>query len=161
MSAGETPATRWLTARGIAFGRHTYDYRERGGAEHAAETLGIPAARVVKTLVMETDRGDLVLVLMHGDRRVAPKKLARALSVRRVTSASPETALTATGYHVGGISPFGTARELRVVMERSILDTERVWINGGRRGLLLEIESAVLRDALGAEPVEVAAEPHG
>jgi len=142
----------------VAFVRHRYDYEERGGAKHAAACLAVPDHAVVKTLVMRDEAGRALLVLMHGDRRVSAKRLARALGVRRVAACSPAEALRATGYVVGGISPFGTRSPLPVYAEASILALERIFINGGRRGLLLEMAPDSLEAALPLRPVSVAAD---
>lgn len=152
---GKTPAIRWLEENRVEFATHHYDYEERGGARHAAESLGVPDHLVVKTLVMRTDAGRRLLVLMHGDRQVSAKRLARETGARRIAACSPEEALKATGYVVGGISPFGTRQPLPVYAEASIFDLPRIYLNGGRRGLLLEIEPSVLRQALELHEVSV------
>ena len=154
--SGSTPATRLLESRGEAFAIHLYDYEERGGARHAAECLGVPGHAVVKTLVMRTDTGERLLVLMHGDRQVSTRRLAREAGVRRVHSCTPEEANRSTGYVVGGISPFGTRQPLAVYAETSIFDLPRIYINGGRRGLLLEIDTAVLERVLDLRRVSIA-----
>lgn len=154
---GETPATRFLAERGVAFARHHYDYVDRGGTRHAAQQTGVPEHEVIKTLVMRTDAGQVLLVLMHGDRQVSTKRLARELGARKVHACSPEEALRATGYVVGGISPFGTRTRLPVYAEASIFELPRVVINGGRRGLLLELAPAALRSAISPIPVEISA----
>jgi Cys-tRNA(Pro) deacylase len=153
----ETPATRLLSERGIAYERRPYPYQERGGAAHAAECLGVELHAVVKTLVMKSDRGQAVVVLMHGDDRVSFKRLAVELGARRATACSPAEALALTGYRVGGISPFGLKRELPVLVEASILELPRIWINAGRRGLLLEIDPRQLPQALTVRSVRVRA----
>jgi Cys-tRNA(Pro) deacylase len=154
-TSGRTPATRWLEEHGVEFVTHYYDYKERGGARHAAECLGVPDHVVVKTLVMRTDAGRRLLVLMHGDRQVSAKRLARETGARRIAACSPEEALKTTGYVVGGISPFGTRQPLPVYAEASIFDLSRIYLNGGRRGLLLEIEPGVLRRSLELHEVSV------
>jgi Cys-tRNA(Pro) deacylase len=154
-TSGRTPAIRWLEEHGVEFATHYYDYEARGGARHAAECLGVPDHVVVKTLVMRTDAGRWLLVLMHGDRQVSAKRLARETGARRIATCSPEEALKVTGYVVGGISPFGTRQPLPVYAEASIFDLPRIYLNGGRRGLLLEIEPAVLRRALELHEVSV------
>jgi Cys-tRNA(Pro) deacylase len=153
---GKTPAVRWLEENDVEFATHHYDYEERGGARHAAECLGVPDQVVVKTLVMRTDAGRRLLVLMHGDRQVSAKRLAREAGARRIAACSPEEALKATGYVVGGISPFGTRQPLPVYAEASIFDLPRIYLNGGRRGLLLEIEPSVLRRVPELHEVSVA-----
>ena len=155
--AGETAATRWLRHRGVAFSEHLYDYVEHGGTAESARQLGVPEHEVVKTLVMQTDRGDAFIVLMHGDRSVATRELARHLGVKSVEPCRPADAERHTGYRVGGTSPFGTRRELPVYVEESILALARICINGGRRGYLVGIAPELLRTLLAAEPVRCAA----
>ena len=152
----ETPATAWLRGRGIAFSEHPYDYVEHGGTAESARQLGVDEHAVVKTLVMQDDKAQPLIVLMHGDRQVSTKSLARALGVKSVEPCSVEAAQRHSGYLVGGTSPFGTRKALPVVVESSVLALPRLWINGGRRGYLVGIAPAVLRDALGARPVECA-----
>ena len=152
----ETPATAWLRGRGIAFSEHPYDYVEHGGTAESARQLGVDEHAVVKTLVMQDDKAQPLIVLMHGDRQVSTKNLARALGVKSVEPCSVEAAQRHSGYPVGGTSPFGTRKALPVVVESSVLALPRVWINGGRRGYLVGISPAVLRDALGARPVQCA-----
>jgi Cys-tRNA(Pro) deacylase len=153
---GSTPATRLLESRGEPFATHYYDYEERGGAPHAAECLGVPGHAVVKTLVMRTDAGGRMLVLMHGDRQVSTRRLAREAGARRVHACTPDEALRSTGYVVGGISPFGTRQPLPVYAEASIFELPRIYINGGRRGLLLEIDTTVLERVLDPRRVSIA-----
>lgn len=129
----------------VAFEPLEYDYEPRGGAAHAAEALGVPLHEVVKTLVFRGDDGGRMLVLMHGDREVSTKALARTLGLRSVASCSPEEALRVTGYQVGGISPFGTREALRVFVEQSIFELPWIYINAGKRGLLVRLESRSLR----------------
>jgi Cys-tRNA(Pro) deacylase len=155
-SRGATPATRFLEQRGVEFATHHYEYEQHGGASHAAHCLGVPASLVVKTLVMRTDAGQRVLVLMHGDRQVSARRLASEIRARRISACSPDEALKATGYVVGGISPFGMRRPLPTYAEASIFDLPRIFVNGGRRGLLLEIEPAVLRQVQDLHEVSVA-----
>lgn len=151
-----TQAVRVLTEKGIAFAPHLYDYVERGGTSHSAEALGVPEHWVVKTLVMETDERKPLIVLMHGDREVSTKNLARALKVKTVKACKPETAQKQTGYMVGGTSPFGTRHALPVYVERSIFQLPKIYINGGKRGFLVSIDPRILRDLLSVEEVEVA-----
>lgn len=153
----ETPATAWLRRHGIAFTEHVYDYVDRGGTAESARQLGVDEHHVVKTLVMEDDAGRPLVVLMHGDRSVSTKALARALGVKRVQPCTPEVAERHSGYQVGGTSPFGTRKRLSVYVEATILDLPAIYINGGRRGYLVGIVPAVLRVPLGAEPVRCAA----
>lgn len=151
-----TPATRYLDERGVEYATQRYDYKDRGGAPHAAECLGVAVRLVVKTLVMRTDAGHRLLVLMHGDRHVSAKRLAREVGARRVFACTPDEAFKATGYVVGGISPFGTRTGLPIYAESSIFEAPRVFINGGRRGLLLELEPTALRQTLELHEVSVA-----
>jgi Cys-tRNA(Pro) deacylase len=151
-----TPATAFLKARGIGFSEHTYEYVEHGGAGRGADELGVPAAQVVKTLVMQDEDAQPLLVLMHGDRKVSTKSLARQAGRKRIEPCRPEVAQRHTGYPVGGTSPFGTRKELPVFVERSILELPEIYINGGRRGLLVKIRSADLAGALRLSLVDVA-----
>jgi Cys-tRNA(Pro) deacylase len=154
----ETPATAWLRARGIAFGEHDYEYVEHGGTAVSAQALGVPEHAVVKTLVMQDDATRPLLVLMHGDRKVSTKNLARQAERKRIEPCTPEVAQRHTGYQVGGTSPFGTRKPLPVFVERSVLALPLIYINGGRRGYLVGIAPAVLTDALKATPVQCALE---
>jgi Cys-tRNA(Pro) deacylase len=153
---GETPATQWLRRRGVAFTEHVYEYVEHGGTKVSSRALGVPEHEVVKTLVMEDEDGQPLLVLMHGDRKVSTKNLARQIGRKRIEPCAPETAQRHTGYLVGGTSPFGTRKELPVFVEASVLALERIYINGGRRGYLVGIAPSVLTSALGAVPVRCA-----
>jgi Cys-tRNA(Pro) deacylase len=153
-----TPATAFLKSRGIVFSEHEYEYIEHGGAERGAEELGVPAAHVVKTLVMQDESANALLVLMHGDRKVSTKNLARQAGRKRIEPCKPEVAQRHTGYQVGGTSPFATRKPLPVFVERSILELPEIYINGGRRGLLVKIRTADLAAALRFHPVEVALE---
>ena len=151
-----TPAVRLLREKGVAFEPHLYDYVERGGTRRSAEELGVDEHAVVKTLVMETDAKKPLLVLMHGDREVSTKQLARALGVKSVHPCDFAQAQKHTGYLVGGTSPFGTRARLPVYAERTIFDLPVIYINGGKRGFLVSIDPKVLRDVLKVEEVEVA-----
>ncbi len=150
-----TPAIRFLRDRKVAFTEHLYGYEERGGTAVSARELGVAEHAVVKTLVMEDDAGAPLLVLMHGDREVSTRELARALGVRSIHPCTPDAAQRHTGYLVGGTSPFGTRKALPVCMERSILDLEKIYLNGGKRGFLVGIAPGVASQLLGAKPVEV------
>ena len=154
-----TPAIRALRAAGVVFETHPYRYVERGGTRVSARALGVDEHTVVKTLVLQDDAGRLLLVLMHGDREVSLKGLARTLDVRRVEPAPAPVAQRATGYQFGGTSPFGTRQPLPTYVERSVLELPRIFINGGARGLLVSLAPDVLTDVLGAVPVEVAITP--
>jgi len=151
-----TPAVRVLREKGVEFEPHLYDYEERGGTRHSAESLGVDEHAVVKTLVMETDARKALIVLMHGDREVSTKNLARALGVKTVQPCQPKTAQKHTGYLVGGTSPLGTRARLPVYAERTIFELPRVYLNGGKRGFLVSLDPRVLRDVLQVEEVEVA-----
>jgi Cys-tRNA(Pro) deacylase len=157
LHAGETPATQWLRAHGVVFTEHLYDYVEHGGTAESAQQLGVDEHAVVKTLVMQDERAQPLVVLMHGDKQVSTKNLARALGVKSVEPCKPEVAQRHSGYLIGGTSPFGFKREgVPVVFEASILDLPRICINGGRRGFLVGIEPRVLTEVLGAKPVACA-----
>lgn len=155
-SHSETPATQFLRRQGIAYSEHFYDYVEHGGAGRGAAELGVPGNAVVKTLVMEDEAAKPLLVLMHGDRSVSTKNLARQAGRKRVEPCRPEVAQRHSGYQVGGTSPFGTRKAMPVFMERSILALERVYINGGRRGFLLGIAPADIVRAVAPTLVDVA-----
>jgi Cys-tRNA(Pro) deacylase len=129
----ETPATAWLRRHAVPFSEHVYEYVDRGGTAESARQLGVSEHHVVKTLVMEDDAGRPLVVLMHGDRSVATKALARALGVKRVSPCPPDVAERHTGYQVGGTSPFGTRKRLPIWVEATILELPAIYINGGRR----------------------------
>ncbi len=152
----ETPATAWLKAQRIAYTEHPYDYVDHGGTAESARQLGVPEHEVVKTLVMQDDKAEPLIVLMHGDRQVSLKNLAREIGVKSVEPCKPEVAQRHSGYLVGGTSPFGTKKAMRVYVEASVLELARVCINGGRRGYLVGLEPAVLSGPLGAVPVRCA-----
>ncbi len=152
----KTNAIRCLLAHGIPFEVCLYAYEEKGGTRVSARELGVDEHAVVKTLVMETDAKDPLIVLMHGDREVSTKQLARLLGVRSVTPCDPKTADRHSGYQVGGTSPFGTRRAMPVYAEQSIFDLDCIYINGGRRGLLVRINPNDMTKALDVTPVEVA-----
>lgn len=151
-----TPAVRLLRDKKIAFTPHLYDYQERGGTRHSALSLGVDEHAVIKTLVMQTDARDPLLILMHGDCEVSTKTLARTIGAKSVQPCDPATAQKQTGYLTGGTSPFGTRSELPIYAERTIFCLPRIYINGGKRGFLIEIEPRVLRDVLNAQEVKVA-----
>jgi Cys-tRNA(Pro) deacylase len=152
-----TAAVRVLREHGVAFTHHTYEYETRGGTEVSARELDVPEHEVVKTLVMEDDRKQPLIVLMHGDREVSTKSLARILGVKTVTPCAPAVADRHSGYQVGGTSPFGTRRHMPVYMERSIADLPYVYVNGGHRGYLVGMTPADLVRVLQPIQVEVAA----
>ena len=149
----ETPATALLRARGVAFTEHPYEYLAHGGAEHSAEVLGFDPFTVVKTLVMQDQDAKPLIVLMHGNRKVSTKNLARQIGAKSVEPCQPEVANRHSGYLVGGTSPFGTRRDMPVYIEESILALPRIAINGGRRGYLVGIDPQVCVQVLGAKPV--------
>ena len=154
----ETPATAFLKKHGIGFTEHVYAYEEHGGTAVSARELDVPEHRVVKTLVMEDEAKRALIVLMHGDRKVSTKNLARQIGVKKVEPCTPEAASRHSGYLVGGTSPFGTRKRLAVYVEKSVLDLKRIYINGGRRGYLVGIDPGELVRLLAAKPVEVALE---
>ena len=152
----QTPATAFLKAREVPFTEHTYDYVEHGGTEVPARSLGVPEHQIVKTLVMVDEVKKPLVVLMHGDRKVSTKNLARQAGRKSVEPCAPEVAQRHTGYQVGGTSPFGMKKALPVFVERSILELPEIYINGGRRGLLVRIRSADLARVLSVNLVDVA-----
>ncbi|MGI4981891.1 MAG: aminoacyl-tRNA deacylase [Janthinobacterium lividum] len=154
----ETPATQFLRRHAVAFEGHPYDYVEHGGTAESARQLGADEHAVVKTLVMEDERGQPLIVLMHGDRKVSTKNLARQVGAKRIEPCRPEVATRHSGYLVGGTSPFGLRKAMPVYVESGILALARIHINGGRRGFLVSLAPRVLVDVLGAKPVECAME---
>ncbi len=150
-----TPAVRSLREKRVEFVPHLYDYVEKGGAKESARQLGVDVHAVVKTLVFETNEKKPLIVLMHGDKEVSTKMLARYLGVKTVEPVTPEKATKLTGYLVGGTSPFGTRTKMPIYVERTIFDIDGIYINGGKRGFLVEIDPSVLR-SLEAVEVEVA-----
>ncbi len=152
----ETPATQMLRARGVAFSEHPYEYLEHGGAQHSAAVLGFDPFTVVKTLVMQDQDAKPLLVLMHGNRKVSTKNLARQIGAKSVEPCRPEVANRHSGYLVGGTSPFGTRRAMPVYIEETILALPRICINGGRRGYLVGIDPQVCVDLLAARTVQCA-----
>ena len=152
----ETPATQWLKAHGVLYTEHVYDYVDHGGTAESARQLGRPEHEVVKTLVMQDDKAEPLIVLMHGDAQVSTKNLARAIGAKSVEPCKPEVAQRHSGFLVGGTSPFGTRKAMPVYVEQSILALPSILINGGRRGYLIGIVPGVLIEALGAKPVQCA-----
>ena len=153
-----TAALRVLRDKGIAFEPFTYDYVDHGGTHRAAAELGFAEHAMVKTIVLETEAKRPLIVLMHGDREISTKQLARALAVKSIAPCTPETATRHTGYLVGGTSPFGTRKPLPVYAEATLFDLPSIWINGGRRGLLVKVAPAALEQALPVTRVSVAIE---
>ena len=152
----ETPATQLLRDRGVPFTEYIYDYVDHGGTAESARALGVDEHAVVKTLVMQDEEGAPLLVLMHGDRTVSTKNLARQINRKRVEPCRPDVAQRHTGYLVGGTSPFGTRKGMPVFVERTVLDLPRILINGGRRGYLVGLVPALLTSVLKAVPVDCA-----
>jgi Cys-tRNA(Pro) deacylase len=151
-----TQAIRVLKDHGVPFIIHSYKYEEHGGTEVAARDLQVGERNVIKTLVMETDTRDPFVILMHGDKEVSTKNLARFLGVKAVTPCGPDIVSKHTGYMVGGTSPFGTRKRLKIYMEKTIADLPVIYINAGKRGLLAEITPADMAKILNPVPVEVA-----
>jgi Cys-tRNA(Pro) deacylase len=149
----ETQATQFLRRHGIEFSEHVYDYVEHGGTSESARQLGVPEHQVVKTLVMQDEKAQPLIVLMHGDRQVSLKELARQIPCKKVEPCKPEVAQRHSGYMVGGTSPFGTRKAMPVYVEQSVLTLPRILINGGRRGFLIGIEPRVLTLTLQARAV--------
>lgn len=151
-----TPAILFLKEKGVSFRLHRYRYEEHGGTRQSAKELGVDEHEVIKTLVMEDDRLVPLIILMHGDRQVSTKELARLMGVKSVSPCEPRTAERHTGYRVGGTSPFGTKKRLRVFMEEGIAGLPRIFINAGSRGLLAEMAPADLIRLLAPVLVKVA-----
>lgn len=151
-----TPAIRVFREQRVAFTLRPYKYEERGGTEVASRELGVDEHRVIKTLVMEDERKNPLIILMHGDREVSTKDLARTLGVKMIQPCDPATANRHTGYVVGGTSPFGTRKPLPVYIEKTILDIPAIIINAGKKGLLAEIATTDLVRVLKPIPVNVA-----
>ena len=152
----ETPATQLLKQLRVAYTEHVYDYVEHGGTAESSKQLGVDEHHVVKTLVMEDEHAKPLIVLMHGDRQVSTKNLARQIGVKKVSPCKPEVAQRHSGYMVGGTSPFGTRKAMPVYVEHTVLALPRIYINGGRRGYLLGIAPEVLTEVLQARPVQCA-----
>lgn len=155
--ASETPATTFLRQHGVNFIEHLYNYVEHGGTAESSRQLRVPEHEVVKTLVMQDQDAKPLVILMHGDRQVSLKNLARQIGVKRVEPCKPEVAQRHTGYQVGGTSPFGMRKALPIFVERSILELPHIYINGGQRGFLVAIAPQVLTEVLNATAVECAA----
>ncbi len=152
----ETPATAFLKKHGVSYTGHSYEYEEHGGTAVSARELGVPERAVVKTLVMQDDKAAPLIVLMHGDRKVSTKNLARQIGVKGVEPCKPEVAQRHSGYQVGGTSPFGTRKRMPVYVEKTILELDKIYINGGRRGYLVGIAPGELTRVLQVVVVEVA-----
>lgn len=152
----ETPATQWLRRHGVAFTEHVYDYVDKGGTAESSRQLGVDEHAVVKTLVMQDERAQPLIVLMHGDKQVSTKNLAREIGVKSVEPCTPEVAQRHSGFLVGGTSPFGTKKAMPVYVEASVLALPKICINGGRRGYLVGIDPGVLTTLLAGVPVNCA-----
>jgi len=152
----ETPATALLRREGVPFSEHVYEYVDHGGTAESARQLGVPEHEVIKTLVMQDENAKPLIVLMHGDREVSTKNLARQIGCKKVEPCKPDVAQRHSGYLVGGTSPFGTKKAMPIYVEDSVLALPRICINGGQRGYLVGIEPAVLVKLLGARPVRCA-----
>lgn len=155
-SASATPAVRALRRHGLAFTEHEYRYELKGGTKVSSRELGVPEHQVVKTLIMEDEARQPLVILMHGDREVSTKQLARQIGKKTVRPCAPDVAERHSGYQVGGTSPFGLRKALPIFVERSILSLERIYVNGGRRGFLVQLDPRLATAALGATPVDVA-----
>ncbi len=152
----ETPATALLKQHKVPYTEHPYEYLEHGGAQHSAEMLGLDPFTVIKTLVMQDQDAKPLLVLMHGNRKVSTKNLARQIGAKSVEPCKPEVANRHSGYLVGGTSPFGTRRDMPVYVEETLLALPRILINGGRRGYLVGLDPQVCVQVLGAKTVRCA-----
>lgn len=153
-----TPATAYLAKHGVEYTEHEFEYKEHGGTGHSSAEMGVPEHHVIKTLVMEDDQGRPLIVLMHGDRKVSTKELARQARAKRIAPCKPEAATRHSGYLIGGTSPFGTRKRMPIYLERSVLELPRIYINGGRRGYLLGMPPAELTRVLSPVLVDVALE---
>jgi len=153
-----TPATSFLAKNDVSYTEHEFEYLEHGGTSHSSSSLGVPEHQVVKTLIMENEKGEPLVVLMHGDRKVSTKELARQAGVKRIAPCKPEAATRHSGYLIGGTSPFGTRKPMPVYLERSVLGLPRIYINGGRRGYLLGMDPNELARVLSPTLVDVAIE---
>lgn len=150
----ETPATQLLKKLGVTYTEHTYDYVDRGGARESARQLGVDLHQVAKTLIMEDEHGKPLIVVMHGDREVSTKNLARQVGAKKIEPCKPEVAQRHSGYLVGGTSPFGTRKKMPVWVEAGLLALPTIYLNGGRRGYLIGVSPEILVSVLGASTVE-------
>ena len=155
---GNTPATAFLAKHGVQYTEHEFEYLEHGGTGHSSKMMGVPEHAVVKTLIMENEKGDPLVVLMHGDRKVSTKELARSAGMKKIAPCKPEVATRHSGYLIGGTSPFGTRKQMPIFLEKTVLDLPRIYINGGRRGYLLGMPPTVLTTILSPVLVEVGIE---
>ena len=150
-----TPAIRQLRASGIIFSLHSYHYEEKGGTSTAAAAIKVDEHAVIKTLIMEDDIQKPLIVLMHGDKQVSTKMLAREIGVKKVQPCTPQKAHKLTGYRVGGISPFGIPSPIRIYLESSIMELPKIYINAGKRGVLFSITPQELSGILNPVLVQV------
>jgi Cys-tRNA(Pro) deacylase len=153
-----TPATAFLATHGVQYTEHEFEYVEHGGTSHSSSSMGVPEHQVIKTLVMENEKAEPLIVLMHGDRKVSTKELARQAGTKRIAPCKPEVATRHSGYLIGGTSPFGTRKRMPIYLERSVLALGRIYINGGRRGYLLGMDPGVLTRLLQPVLVDAALE---
>jgi Cys-tRNA(Pro) deacylase len=153
-----TPATAFLQQHKVSYTEHEFEYVEHGGTGHSSASMGVPEHHVIKTLVMENERADPLIVLMHGDRKVSTKELARQAGMKRIAPCKPEVATRHSGYLIGGTSPFGTRKRMPIFLERSVLELPRIYINGGRRGYLVGMDAGELVRLLSPTLVDVAIE---
>ncbi len=152
----ETPATQFLRRHSVSFTEHVYEYVEHGGTAESARQLGVPEHEVIKTLVMQDELAQPLIVLMHGDKSVSTKNLARQIGAKSIEPCTPDAAQRHTGYLVGGTSPFGTRKAMPVWVEQTVLELPRICINGGRRGFLVGVAPEVLIRLLNSKPVTCA-----
>ncbi len=152
----ETPATGWLKKNKIKFEEFPYEYLEHGGTAQAAKSFGIDEHAVIKTLIMQDEHAKPLVILMHGDCEVSTKNLARQIGVKHIEPCRPDVAQRNSGYQVGGTSPFGTKKKMPIYVEESILGLPQIYINGGRRGYMIKIDSSVLETHLAAKRVNCA-----
>ena len=152
----ETPATQFLRRHGVSFSEHVYDYVEHGGTAESSRQLGVAESEVIKTLVMQDERAQPLIVLMHGDKQVSTKNLARQIGAKSVEPCKPDVAQRHSGYQVGGTSPFGLRKDMPVYVEETALALPRICINGGRRGYLVGVSPQVLVELLHARAVNCA-----
>lgn len=152
----ETPATQFLRKHDAVFSEHPYAYEEHGGTSVSSRELGVAEHHVIKTLVMQDESAKPMIVLMHGDKTVSTKNLARQIACKSVEPCKPEVAQRHSGYMIGGTSPFGTKKAMSIYVEQSILDVEKIYLNGGRRGYLIGIAPALLLELLDAKTVNCA-----
>lgn len=157
----QTHATLWLDQQGVAYTEHVYRYTHHGGARHAAQELDLDLHSVAKTLIMEDEHARPMIVVMHGDQNVSTKNLARQIGVKRVTPCSPRDAERHSGYQIGGTSPFGTRKKMDLWVETGLLELDKIYVNGGRRGFLIGLGPHVLTELSGGRPIQAGIRPSG